>query len=127
VELTLDHIHIRCHDLEAAVDYYVKVLGGEVEKRTSVPGMPIVRVRLGGQTIALSPKRQEMEVESLSGAPRWGVWQLAYRVDDIQAVYQELKARGAKFKGEPVEQVPGLTVAFVEAPDGVEIELLQFS
>ncbi len=127
VTMKLNHIHIRCQDMQKAEDCYVKVLGGQVIKRDSVPGMPIVRIQLGGQIIALSPPREGIQVEPLSGNNRWGVWQIALEVDDVNAAYEELRSRGAIFKGEPVEQVPGVKIAFMEAPDGVEIELLEFA
>lgn len=125
MQMQLNHIHIRCRDMAQAEEFYANVLGGRVTQRVAVPGMPIVRVELGGQIIALSPPREGIEVEPLSGNNRWGAWQIAFQVDDIKAAYDELTARGAKFKGEPFEQIPGLKVAYVNAPDGVEIELLQ--
>ena len=124
--MELDHIHIRCQDLEAAVKWYQEVMGAEIQRRGEVPGMPIVRMLLGGAVLALSPQRAEMQVEPLSGSPRWGVWQVSFKVADIQASYKELSARGAKFKGEPTAQTPTILAAFIDAPDGVEIELVQF-
>lgn len=123
--MKLNHIHIRCQDMAEAEDFYVSVLGGRLTQRGAVPGMPIVRVELGGQTIALSPPREGIEVEPLSGNNRWGCWQIAFEVDDIESAFAEMSERGAHFKGKPFEQIPGVKVAYILAPDGVEIELLE--
>jgi lactoylglutathione lyase len=127
MNIKAEHTHIRCQDLEAAVDWYERVLKGKVLRRGEVPGMPIVRMDVGGQIISLSPKREEMTVEPCTGKPQWGIWQLAFEVDDIEQAFQEMKAQGATFKKEPFQQTSAAKVAFVEAPDGVEIELLQFT
>jgi lactoylglutathione lyase len=127
MNIKAEHTHIRCQDLEASVDWYERILNGKVVKRGEVPGMLVVRMDVGGQIIALSPKREEMTVEPCTGKPQWGVWQLAYVVDDIEKAYQEMKSRGAKFKKEPYQQTPAHKAAFIEAPDGVEIELLEFT
>lgn len=125
MELKLNHIHLRSADYEAAAQWFVDVLDGEILAVTEVPGMPIIRVGLGGQVVACSPKREEMEVEPNSGSPRWGVWQLGYEVDDIRTVAEDVKARGGEFSLEPKEIKPGMTVAFLKGPDGLEIELMQ--
>ena len=124
MELKIDHVHIRCQDLEASVKWYEQVLGGKVLRRTEVPGMPIVRMDLGGQVFALSPKREEIEVEALNGKSKWGIWQIGFMVEDMDEAFRALKARGADFKGEPVEIRPSLKAAFINAPDGVEIEIM---
>ena len=127
MNIKAEHTHIRCQDVEAAVKWYEQIMNGKILRRGEVPGMPIVRMDVGGQVLALSPKREEMTVEASSGKPQWGVWQLAYEVDDIEKAYQEMKSKGAKFKKEPFQQTPAAKVAFIDAPDGVEIELLEFA
>lgn len=126
MQIKIEHTHIRCQDLEAAVSWYEKVLGCKVLRRGEVPGMPIVRMDFHGQVFALSPPREGMKPEPLSGNPRYGVWQIAFEVDDIAAAAAEFKARGAEFEVEPFQQTPAQKVAFIKAPDGVQIELLEF-
>lgn len=120
----LDHIHIRCQDLEASIDYYANMFGGEVVARLEVGGMALVRVKIGQTVLALSPKREELNVESLSGNPRWGAYELGFLVENVEQAFQELKAKGAEFITEPISPRPGVQIAFLEAPDGVQIEIL---
>jgi catechol 2,3-dioxygenase-like lactoylglutathione lyase family enzyme len=120
----LDHIHIRCQDLETSVDYYANMFGGEVVARLEVRGMPLVRIKIGQTFLALSPKREELDVEPLSGNPRWGAYELGFLVEDVEQAFQELKAKGAEFIAGPLSPRPGVQIAFLEAPDGVQIEIL---
>ena len=40
-------------------------------------------MEIGGERIFLSPKLGDMEVEDTTGNPRWGVYQLAFTVEDL--------------------------------------------
>ncbi|MCZ6681367.1 MAG: VOC family protein [Candidatus Poribacteria bacterium] len=118
------HIHLRCEDLEGAVSYYEKMFDGKVLERVEVRGLPIVRLEVGGARIFLSPKFGDMEVEATSGNPRWGVYQLALTVEDLDAAVAELQARGAELED---LKPAGLSMAFFKGPDNVQIELIESS
>ena len=118
------HIHLRCEDLEGAVSYYEKMFDGKVLERAEVRGLPIVRLEVGGARIFLSPKFGDMEVEATSGNPRWGVYQLALTVEDLDAAVAELQARGAELED---LKPAGLSMAFFKGPDNVQIELIESS
>jgi len=45
--------------------------------------------------------------------------------DDLDGLCDELKKKGVVFTKEPVDFSPQLRLAFIEAPDGVSIELLR--
>ena len=72
------------------------MLNGKITERVALGGMPIVRMNVGGQRLFLSPKFGDIDVEATSGKARWGVYQLAFLVDDIDVAVEELKARGAQ-------------------------------
>ena len=95
MEYTFHHIHLRCEDIEAAVAYYQKMFDGTVTERTEVRGLPIVRMKVGEENIFLSPKFGDMDVEPNSDNPRWGVYQLAFIVEDLDAAVEDLQAKGA--------------------------------
>ena len=54
---------------------------------------------------------------------------LAFLVDDLRAAYEELSAKGVKFKSEPVEidygENDGAWGIYLEDPDGITMELFQ--
>ncbi|MBU4275649.1 MAG: VOC family protein [Proteobacteria bacterium] len=118
----LDHVHLRCQDLEAAVAYYQKMFDAEVVARIEARGMPLVRIKVGDLFLALSPKRDD-EPEPQSGL-HWGTYELGFVVEDVQKTYEELKAKGADFVIPPMDVRPGVQAAFFMAPDGVKIEIL---
>ncbi len=122
-----DHIHVRCVDPEASEKWWTEVMGLEVVKRGGVPGMPITRLAFGDMTLSLSPPKEGIEVEPLSGNNRYGAYQLGVTVDDLLATVEELRGRGAKVTLEPVEMSPGMMVSFIQGPDGVELELMQYT
>ena len=37
----------------------------------------------------------------------------------------ELRAKGAQFIDGPIDFLPGLRIAFMKAPDGMQVEILQ--
>lgn len=54
-----------------------------------------------------------------------GTDHFAFRVEgDFQGFCDDLKAKGVKFTMEPRQFNPTTRIAFIEAPDGVSIELL---
>jgi lactoylglutathione lyase len=60
---------------------------------------------------------------------RPGNGHLAIRVDDLQAWYDRLKARGVEFRSEPVPVTTGMNsgarAVYMRDPDGFTIELVQ--
>lgn len=119
---TFHHVHLRCEDLEGAIAYYEKMFDGKITEKIEVRGLPIVRMEIGGERIFLSPKLGDMAVEDTSGNPRWGVYQLAFTVEDLDASVAELQAKGAELEDLKPE---GLMMAFFKGPDNVQIELIE--
>ena len=119
----LDHIHLRCQDVEKSVEYYVNLFAGEVVARFEARGMPIVRLKVGETFLALSPRRED-EAEVQGGGLRWGAYELGFLVEDLDQACEELRAKGAEFVAGPLEARPGVRVAFLKAPDGMQIEIL---
>ena len=124
IEYTFHHVHLRCEDLEAAVDFYQTMLNGKVTERTELRGMQIVRMEVGGERLFLSPKFGDIDIEPTSGNPRWGVYQLAFIVEDIDAAVEALKAKGAELQD---FKPSGMSIVFFKGPDNVQIELIQQS
>ncbi len=119
---TFHHIHLRCEDLDGAVEYYKKMFDGKVTDTVEVRGLKIVRMDVGGENIFLSPKFGDMEVEATSGNPRWGVYQLAFTVENLDAAVAELQEKGAELQD---LKPAGLMMAFFKGPDNVQIELIE--
>ena len=124
---TFDHIHMRCRDVAAAVSFYVDILGAEIEGEYQAMGMPITRVIMGGLVLSFSPPREGVQVTADAAEPGWGLYQIGVNVDSLEQIEAKLKSAGLGFCRGPVRANDKLRVAFVDGPDGVEIELMERS
>ncbi|QUS41275.1 VOC family protein [Tardiphaga alba] len=117
---TWDHVHIRTPDVEATAQWFADKLDAEIVR---APGR--VDIRLGGAMIFLAPVTPEMGVGPSPVQPHLGLDHFGLKVKDIDAVAADLKARGVEFTKEPHTLKPGLRIAFIRAPQGVSIEILE--
>lgn len=127
----LEHVAIAVKDLDAAVHYYVHVLGfappelevvAEQKVRTAIFGHGMGRIELICPTDASSGVAKFLEKRGE------GLHHICVEVDDLVATLAELKAKGAAL----IDQVPklgagGAQVAFVhpKGAHGVLTELRQ--
>ncbi len=122
-KFTYDHIHLRSPDPEATAQYYERMFGAEV-LRTTQQGKPRIDLKLGGVNIFIAPVAPGDGVNPPPTAPYQGLDHFGLTVTGIDAVVADLKAKGAEFTREPTTVRPGVRVAFLRAPQGVSIELL---
>ena len=122
-KFTYDHIHLRTPDPEATAQWYEKMLGAEVI-RSMQQGAPRIDLKLGGANIFLAPVKAGDGVNPPPATPYQGLDHFGLTVTGIDAVVAELKAKGVEFTKEPTTVRPGVRVAFLRAPQGVSIELL---
>ena len=50
---------------------------------------------------------------------------LAFAVDDLKAFAAEAEAKGYPLSDGPIESGSGSMIAFIDAPEGYEVELIQ--
>ncbi len=124
---SLDHIHVRCSDLNAAVAYYEKMFDAKEVARADAKGMPIITLKMAGERFCFSPRREGVDIDLKPGDPAWGLYQIGLKVEDLDAAKAELEARGAQISRGPLVPWEGLRVMFVDAPDGVEIEVMEYT
>jgi lactoylglutathione lyase len=120
----LHHTRYRVTDLEKTVSFYKDVLGlTEVRRHKSPRGSELVFLK--------APQSEEL-VEiccyPASGPVVIGpdLTHLAFEVDDIKAFARHAAAKGFPLSDGPTESGSGW-FAFVDAPEGYEIELIQRS
>jgi methylmalonyl-CoA/ethylmalonyl-CoA epimerase len=127
----LDHVGIAVEDLELAVEHYRRALGLEPAHREIVEdqGVEEVLFRIGGSYVqllgALGP---ETPVGRFLASRGPGVHHVAYRVDDVGATLEHLRAEGVPLIDEtPRPGSRGTAIAFVhpEGMGGVLVELVQ--
>jgi lactoylglutathione lyase len=119
----LDHTRYRVSDLEKTVHFYKDVLGlEEVRRNTSGRGSQLVFFK--------APESDEL-IEickyDASGPVQVGpdLTHLAFVVDDIEAFARHSSALGYPLSDGPHKSSDGSVIAFIDAPEGYEVELLQ--
>ena len=122
--LSFDHVHLVARNPQATADWYVQNLGGKVVRSLEVKGAPQIYVSLGGFMVIV---RGERPAESAHDRPglQWGVDHFGVRVKgDFDGFCAGLRKRGVTFSLEPTDFNPTTRIAFINAPDGVSVELL---
>src|SRR5258706_13368711 len=119
------HTRYRVNDLERTVSFYKDVLGLEEVRRHKSPR---------GSELAFLKAPESEELIELCHYPASGPVQvqpdlthLAFEVDDLEAFARELAKKGVKLSDGPTKSSSGTVFAFVDAPEGYEIELMQHS
>lgn len=127
----IDHVAIAVHDLEAAVDYYRRAFGAEVEHREVVErdGVEEALLKVAESYIQLlTPTRDDSPVAKYLENKGEGLHHVGYRVSDCAAALDAVKAQGGRVIDEqPRPGSRGTTVAFVHPKTafGTLIELVQ--
>lgn len=134
-KIVFEHIHIISEDPEASASWYMEVLGGEITGAHDVRGAPQVAVTFEGATILIRGRRrgeQPTRPKSLElfddfvSHNEWGTDYFAFTVNgDLYGFCKHLRKKGAIFSVEPHEFSPGARLAYLQAPDGVSIELME--
>ena len=118
-----DHIHLRSTDPEATAQWYERMLGAQVI-RSMQQGKPRIDLKIGGANVFIAPVAPGDGVNPPPATPYQGLDHFGLCVSGIDAVVADLKATGVEFTRGPVTVRPGVRIAFLRAPQGVSIELL---
>ncbi len=120
-----DHTHFKCSDHEKTVAFFKEHFGAREVNRFEVNGMAIVTLDIGGLWYNFSPKRPGETVDPTTDPPRYGVYHIALKANDLEAEAVKMKRRGVRFTQEVAQSNPTTKYAFIQGPDGISIELLQ--
>lgn len=132
--VAVDHVGIAVADLDGAVDWYQRTFGmtmvhQEVNEEQGVREAMLVAGTAGGtQLQLLAPLRPDSPIARFLDRSGPGIQQIAYRVEDIEAVSAELQSRGLRLLYEaPRRGTAGARINFIHPRDagGVLIELIE--
>lgn len=118
------HTRYRVTDLEKTVAFYRDVLGlEEIRRHTSGRGSQLVFLKAPG-----SDEEIELCKFDESGPVVVGpdLTHLAFEVDDMEAFAKHAASKGYPLSDGPHKSSSG-TIAFIDAPEGYEIELIERS
>jgi catechol 2,3-dioxygenase-like lactoylglutathione lyase family enzyme len=141
--LNTNHTSFTVSEVESSIAFYRDLLGfrllslaerppGFAELATGIPGARMKTAYLeapGGHRLELIQYLHPPGVKLDIGTNNVGSAHLALDVDDLHEVYRELKAKGLRFKGEPIE-IPagpnkGNLMVYMLDPDDFTLELIQ--
>ena len=117
------HTRYRVNDLERTVKFYRDVLGLEdIRQHKSPRGSELVFLKTPGSAeeieICFFPGSEPVKVQP-------DLTHLAVEVDSLEEFGKHLAAHGLKYSDGPTTSSSGTTFAFIDAPEGYEIELIQ--
>ena len=119
------HTRYRVDDLEKTVRFYKEVLGlQEVRRHKSPRGSELVFMKA-----ADSEELIELCHYSASGPVQVqaDLTHLAFEVESLEEFGKHLQKLGLKYSDGPHFKPDGGGIAFIDAPEGYEIELIQMS
>ena len=117
------HTRYRVNDLERTVKFYRDILGlQEVKRHKSPRGSELVFLK--------APESEELiEICYFPGSEsvncQADLTHLAFSVDSLEEFAKHLAKHGLKYSDGPTTSSTGTTFAFIDAPEGYEIELIQ--
>ena len=119
------HTRMRVSDLDESAGFYQKVFGLEVSRKHESPR--------GSKLVFLSVPNSDEEIE-LTYFPGSGpvvvqedLMHLAFEVESMSVFQTHVESLGLSLSDGPTSSSSGSTFAFVDAPDGYEIEVIEKS
>jgi lactoylglutathione lyase len=117
------HTRYRVSDLEKTTVFYRDVLGLEEVRRSKSPR--------GSELVFFKAPGSEEEIEickfDASGPVQVGpdLTHLAFEVEDMETFAKHAAALGYPLSDGPTQTSSGSVIAFLDAPEGYEVELIQ--
>jgi lactoylglutathione lyase len=122
--LGFDHVHLVAKDPHVTAEWYAAKLGGEITRSLDLRGAPQVYVSFGGFIVIVRGQRTAETAAAKPGL-QWGIDHFGLRVNgDFDGFCAQLKANGVALTREPTDFNVNTRIAFIQAPDGVSVELL---
>lgn len=123
-DVRFDHVHLVAKDPVRTARWYADNLNGTIWKSVEVRGAPQVYVQFGDSYVIVRGQRPAETAEGKNGL-EWGIDHFGVRIQgDFDAFCARLKKNGVEFSMEPTDFNESTRIAFINAPDGVSVELL---
>jgi len=117
------HTRMRVNDLEQTLEFYQRVFGLEVSRRHESPrGSKLA-------FLAVPNSEEEIEITYFPGSGPVKVQEdlmhLAFEVESMKEFQKHLDQIGVPLSDGPTQSSSGSVFAFVDAPEGYEIEVIE--
>jgi len=119
------HTRYRVDDLERTVTFYKKALGlEEVARHKSPRGSELVFLKTPGSEVLIElchyPASGPVQVQP-------DLTHLAFEVESLEEFGKHLAKLGIKYSDGPHVKSDGGRIAFIDAPEGYEVELIEMA
>ena len=125
---SFNHVHLKSSDPGKTANWYVQAFGFEIvnDENPRPQGDRFIRCRTkDGVAINISGARTGELMGEGDATAHWGLEHFGIEVDDIEAELKRLEGLGAEVLEGPTRTATGLSIAFIQAPDDVRIEVMQ--
>jgi catechol 2,3-dioxygenase-like lactoylglutathione lyase family enzyme len=114
--MEIGHVHIKTYDPRKTAQFYIDNFGATMKSEAANGNiqLDLHGLQLNVTTIVAAQKRKQM----------MGIEHIALQTDDYAGVIARLKSNGAHIRLEQLGS-NGRHVAFIEAPDGAQMELIE--
>lgn len=119
----LDHVHYYCKDVEETAKFFETFLEAKFLFRDEESGKPRIRMDLQGIMISLATATKEDMFATREG--RRGLDHIGLQVQDLRKTIDEIKEKGGKFSLDYTVVSNEVKVAFLEGPDGIQVEIVE--
>lgn len=119
MNLRLNWITLRVHDLEASLQFYNQVLGLPIKRRFESRGKQIAMLSMDGQA-----KLELIQGSEQVMKPECGI-SLGFEVESLDKAMIYLETKGIPVARGPIAPNPHLTFFYILDPDGFEIQLAE--
>lgn len=105
--------------------FYETMFNAEIEESKGANGLPRCNMLIGDQAILISTVDASVSQQASGPHSCLGLDHLGLRVEDVAVAVRQLESKGAKITMHPRSNGRA-TIAFIEAPDGVSVELISY-
>ena len=125
------HSMIRAYDVKKSIDFYTKLFGLKLSRKADLEDSSLYYLKdeISGVEIELTENFEKPEDKYVVGE---AFGHFAFEVDDFEEFTKKVKELGYEYLYEPFEIVlkgkngnETATIAFINDPDGNEIELIE--
>jgi catechol 2,3-dioxygenase-like lactoylglutathione lyase family enzyme len=118
------HIHLICSDLKQSETFFTEVLGAKFVRRQKFGKGDGVVIDFTGTPVFLRSPMADENIPDDAVQKRFGYDHIGVEVENVNALYDELRTKGLTFASPPTD-VKGGRIAFLRGPDNITVELYE--
>lgn len=119
-----NHVGIKTTDVEGSLRFYCEFLGLDRLEDVEIMGKTFYFV--GNDTIKIEIEAGNPGDTQADPRTETGLYHLSFTVDDLEAIIARCREVGVNILLEPFASQPDRKTAFIEGPDGVFLQLIQY-